>query len=194
MLVFRQKQPLSLDFLVHRASRAKSGLLRREAPRNDGERKDCVIGIMLALLLIYYQLFPFDIVIWCRCCEIMFSEALTISVHRQYSRVFDDEGADSLGSNGRSPDVDRRRIDSICAAAPEESGMPADAASPFIAIEGLSKSFSGIRVLKDVSFDVGPAKSTRCSERTAPASRPSSRRSRAFTSRTAAVSRSTASP
>ncbi len=34
--------------------------------------------------------------------------------------------------------------------------MPADAASPFIAIEGLSKSFSGIRVLKDVSFDVRP--------------------------------------
>ncbi len=34
--------------------------------------------------------------------------------------------------------------------------MPAEAASPFIAIEGLSKSFSGIRVLKDVSFDVFP--------------------------------------
>ena len=43
--------------------------------------------------------------------------------------------------------------------------------APYVSLTGMSKSFVGVKVLKDVSFDVRPARCTRCSARTAPASR-----------------------
>ena len=63
----------------------------------------------------------------------------------------------SLGSNGRSPErgptPDRQNL--RCRAR-RRAACRLTPRPPFIAIEGLSKSFSGIRVLKDVSFDVRP--------------------------------------
>ena len=49
--------------------------------------------------------------------------------------------------------------------------MNAAASAPLLELEGVSKSFPGVQALDDVDLELRPARCTRSSARTAPASR-----------------------